>query len=73
MSNTVNLYPIDKSTLPTVRFDPSESCRLPSDNVLRMATCLANMQEVDNTIYTAFLSRWFPSLSDPALCIISQP
>ena len=37
-----------------VRFDPSESCRLPSDNVLRMATCLA-MQEVGNTIYTAYL------------------
>ena len=26
MSNTDNLYPIDKSTLPTVRFDPSDSC-----------------------------------------------
>ena len=38
ISNTDNLYPIDKSTLPTVRFDPSDSCYLPSDNVLPMAT-----------------------------------
>ena len=60
MSNTDNLYPIDKSTLPAVRFDPSDSYFLPSDNVLRMATCLA-MQEVCNTIFIAFLSRWFPS------------
>ena len=37
MSNTDNLYPIDKSTLPTVRFNPSDSCYLPSDNVLRLA------------------------------------
>ena len=41
------------SSLACHTFDPSESCRLPSDNVLRMATCLA-MQEVRNTIYTAF-------------------
>ena len=59
MSNTDNLYPIDKSILPTVRFDPSDSCYLPSDNVLRMATCLA-MQEVRNAVFIAFLSRWFP-------------
>ena len=30
------------------------------DDVLRMATCLA-MQEVCNTIFISFLSRWFPS------------
>ena len=58
--HTDNLYPIDKSALPTVRFVPSDSCYLPSDNVLRMATCFA-MQEVRNTIFIAFLSRWFPS------------
>ena len=51
---------IDKLTLPTVRFDPSDSCYLSSDNILRMAKCLA-MQEVRNTIYTTLLSRWFPS------------
>ena len=70
MSNTDNLYPIDKSTLPTVRFDP-DSCHLPSDDILRMAKCLA-MQEVRNAIYTALLSRLFPSQSGPAVCITSQ-
>ena len=32
MSNTDNLYPIDKSTLPSVRFEPSVSCYLRSDS-----------------------------------------
>ena len=53
MSNTGNLYPIDKSTLPTVRFVPSDSCYLPSDNILPMANCCA-IQEVRNTIYIPY-------------------
>ena len=52
MSNTDNLYPIDKSTLPSVRFDPSVSCYLRSDscylrldNILQLVQCRA-MQKV---------------------------
>ena len=55
MSNTDNLYPIDKSTLPSVRFDPSVSCYLRSDscylrldNILQLVQCRA-MQEVRHT------------------------
>ena len=50
MSNTYtdNLYPIDKSTLPTVRFDPSDSFYLRLYKILQLVQC-RTMQEVRHT------------------------
>ena len=70
MSNTDNLYPINKSTLLTVRFDPLDSCYLRSDsylrldNILKLVQCRA-MQEVRHTGFR-------PSLILPCMCMISQ-
>ena len=68
MSNNDNLYPIDKSNLSTVRFDPPDSSYLTSDNILRMAKCLAMLQEVRKTVQRLFPAGFYfdrSDLSDP--------
>ena len=60
MSNTDNLYPIDKSTFTDGTFLSIVQLVFTLGQFLRMGKCLA-MQEVRNTIFIALVSRWFPS------------
>ena len=85
MSNTDNLYPIDKSTLPSVRFDPSVSCYLRSDscylrldNILQLVQCRAMQEVAPPALLVSALARtccacaWSVRWSDRSIGSIGQ-
>ena len=65
MYNNDNQYQIDKSTLPTVRFDPSDSSYFTSNKILRMAKYLT-MQKVRKTVQRFFPTGFNFARSDPS-------